>query len=117
MNFDEAIAAHSAWKQKLAIYLTKPDKSIDAEKLALDNQCELGKWIHSQSGLAGAAFQELKKDHANFHKAASDVVKRADAGQKVTEEVALGAASPYAACSSRVVSALMRMKRENTSAA
>ena len=119
MNFDEAIAAHSAWKQKLAIYLAKPDKSIDSAKLALDNQCELGKWIHSQGApLTGnAAFQELKKEHANFHKAASDIVKRADSGQKVTEEIALGGKSPYAACSGKVVNALVKMKRESASAA
>jgi hypothetical protein len=119
MNFDEAIAAHSAWKQKLAIYLAKPDKSIDSNKLALDNQCDLGKWIHSQAlPLVGnPTFQDLKKEHAAFHQAASDVVKRADAGQKVTEEIALGAKSLYAACSGKVVSALVKMKRENANAA
>lgn len=119
MNFDEAIVAHSAWKQKLALYLTKPDKSIDSANLALDNQCDLGKWIYSEGGklLANQSFQELKKEHANFHKAAAEVVKRADAGQTVTEEIALGTKSDYAACSSKVVSALMRMKRESASAA
>ncbi len=103
MNFDEAIAAHSAWKQKLAIYLAKPDKSIDSNKFHLDNQCDLGKWIHSQAlPLVGnPTFQDLKKEHAAFHRPASDVVKRADAGQKVTEEIALGAKSLYAACSAR----------------
>ena len=119
MNFDEAIAAHSAWKQKLALYLVKPDKSIDSTKLALDNQCDLGKWIYGEGGklLTNQSFQELKKEHANFHRAAAEVVKRADAGQTVTEEIALGSKSAYAACSSKVVSALVRMKRETANAA
>ncbi len=119
MNFDEAIQAHSAWKQKLALYLAKPDKSIDSVKLAQDHHCELGKWIHSQNAAVQRTpvFQDLKEEHANFHQAASEIVKRADAGQKTTEEIALGAASPYAACSSKIVSALMRMKRENLNVA
>ena len=119
MNFDEAIAAHSAWKQKLAVYLAKPDKSIDSGKLAQDNQCDLGKWIHSQgSALASSTtFQELKKEHANFHLAAADVVRKADTGQTVSEEISLGAKSAYSTCSSKVVSALMKMKKENANAA
>ena len=119
MNFDEAIAAHSAWKQKLAIYLTKPDKSIDAGKLAQDHHCDLGKWIYSQGGAlaSNATFAELKTEHSNFHLAAADVVRKADAGQAVSEEISLGAKSPYASCSSKVVTALMKMKRENANAA
>ena len=119
MNFDEAIAAHSSWKQKLSLYLAKPDKSIDAAKLEKDNQCELGKWIYSEAGKMGSqeVFVELKQEHARFHVAAADVVKRADSGQKVSEEIALGAKSPYAECSTNVVKALMRMKRESSNAA
>jgi len=119
MNFDEAIAAHSAWKQKLAIYLAKPDKSIDAGKLAQDHHCDLGKWIYSRTGAdaLSATFVELKKEHSNFHQAAADVVRKADAGQAVSEEISLGAKSPYASCSSKVVAALMKMKRESANAA
>ncbi len=119
MNFDEAISAHTAWKSKLSTYLVKPDKSIDYKKLALDNQCDVGKWIHAElAKYAGnEAFQELKKEHANFHKAASDVVKRADTGEKVTSELVLGGNSAYATCSNNVVRALLRMKRETSNAA
>jgi hypothetical protein len=119
LNFDEAIAAHSIWKQKLAIYLAKPNKSIDSGKLAQDHHCELGKWIHGQQGpiLSNPTFQELKKEHASFHQAAAEVVKKADSGQKVSEEISLGAKSPYASCSSKVISALVKMKRESANAA
>lgn len=48
--------------------------------------------------------------HARFHKAAGDVVNKANAGQKVTEEIALGSKSEFAAASGDVVKALMAMK-------
>lgn len=113
MNFDEAVVAHSAWKRKLGAYLQKPDKSIDAVKLAKDDQCELGKWIQADRGkyASNPAFVELKKEHANFHRAAADVVRRADAGEKVSGELALGGSSAYAGCSTKVVTAILQLKR------
>src|SRR6266704_4374696 len=101
MNFDEAVVAHSAWKRKLTAYLAKPDKSIDPARLEKDNNCELGKWIESQQAVyaSNKTFGELRKKHADFHRAAADVVRRADAGQSVSAEVTLGGKSVYANCS------------------
>jgi len=117
MDLDKAIAVHSAWKQKLAVYLRNPDKSIDVANLAKDNLCELGQWIQAEAPryAADAAFLALKKEHANFHRAAADVVRRADAGQKTSEEVSIGASSAYATCSNRVVQAIMQLKRSRAS--
>jgi len=114
MNFDDAITAHSGWKQKLAAYLRRPDGSIDVASLAADSHCALGQWIHSQSGAitSDPRFAELKREHASFHRAAAEVVRRANAGANVSEEIALGAKSPYAECSSRVIQLIMEMKRK-----
>jgi hypothetical protein len=46
MNFEDAIRAHAEWKLKLSNYLKYPDDSIDPAKLALDNACVLGQWLH-----------------------------------------------------------------------
>jgi methyl-accepting chemotaxis protein len=112
MNFDQAISAHVQWKSKLAAYIAKPDHSLHAEIIAKDDQCELGKWIHGEGQKVAKMpdFQKLVADHARFHAAAADVVRKADAGQKASEEVALGAKSSYAAASNSVVTALMHMK-------
>ena len=112
MNFDQAITAHSDWKRKLSSYIQKPDHSLKPAEVAMDNTCELGKWI----GGEGAKFSKLpeyaslKTAHTSFHKAAGEVVRKADAGQNVTEEVALGAKSEFSAASSAVVQAIMHMK-------
>ena len=99
------------WKMKLAGYIAKPDGSLHAEDAAKDGNCELGKWIISESGKfsADADFQKLKSEHTRFHKAAADVIRHADAKKNVSEEIALGAKSPYAAASSAITAAIMAM--------
>jgi hypothetical protein len=112
MEFDQAIAAHAAWKSKLAKYLKNPDHSLEPSKVAADDQCELGKWIAGE----GRKFTKLpefatvKSDHARFHKVAADIVQRANSGQQVAEEVALGAKSEFATASSSVVRSIMALK-------
>lgn len=114
MDFDGAIKAHSAWKLKLSAYLRNPDGSLKADEIQQDNKCELGKWIYGE----GAKFSNLpefialKKDHARFHKCAAEVVKKADSGAKVSDEVALGAKSDFANASDAIVGALMTMRRK-----
>jgi len=113
VDFDAAIKAHSVWKMKLSGYLRHPDKSLKALDVEPDNRCDLGKWIHGE-GMALASRPEyatLKDQHARFHKAAAAVIRKADAGQDVGEETALGGKSDFAASSTSVVSAIMAMKR------
>lgn len=112
MNFDQAIAAHSSWKQKLRAYLNKPDRSLNPTEIAHDNTCELGKWIAGEGAKhAGMAeFQSLRSEHSRFHKAAAEVVRQADGGQNVVEDVALGGKSEFANASSAVVSAIMALR-------
>ncbi len=112
MDFDSAIKAHTSWKMKLSGYIAKPDGSIRQAELADHRGCELGKWLHG-GGTKFAALPEyatLKNEHARFHLAAGDVVRKADAGQRVSEQIALGSNSPYASASEAVVRALMAMK-------
>jgi methyl-accepting chemotaxis protein len=112
VNFDEAITAHSAWKTKLSAYLAKPDHSLKVTDVAADDKCKLGQWIkgegHKHSSLP--EFSKLVTEHTRFHKAAGEVIRKADSGQKVTDEVALGAKSEFSSASSSVVSAIMYLK-------
>ena len=112
MDFDQAISAHSNWKAKLRAYLTKPDRSLSPSEIAQDNKCELGKWIHGEGAHHAnlPEFQTLRDEHAHFHKTAAEVVRKADSGQNMTEETALGSKSEFATASSRVVSAIMGIK-------
>lgn len=114
MDFDEAIKAHSAWKMKLSTYLKNPDGSLKSSDIQVDNKCALGQWIYGE----GAKFSNhpeyatLKQEHAKFHKAAAQVVAKADSGQSTSEETALGSKSEFASASSAVVSAIMAIRRK-----
>lgn len=119
MDFDEAIKAHAAWKIKLTTYLAKPDGSLKAGDVAVDHKCALGQWIHGE-GAHYAKLEEyatLKSEHARFHKAAAEVIKKADSGQNTSADTALGGTSEFATASTNVVSAIMKMKVKASKAA
>lgn len=114
MNFDEAIQAHSAWKMKLSNYLRKPDGSLKPAEIQLDNKCALGQWIYGE-GVKWSSLSEysvLKSEHSRFHKAAAEVVKKADSGVDTSEETALGSKSEFALASGAVVAAIMAIRRK-----
>lgn len=105
MNFDDAIQAHASWKMKLSSYIKNPDDSLNPETVCKDDQCALGKWIYGEGSAYSnvVEFGLLKSAHANFHKEAADIVRRAKSGETVTDEIALGAKSRFAEFSTQVV--------------
>jgi Chemoreceptor zinc-binding domain len=112
MNLDDAISAHANWKMKLAAYISKPDRSLTASTVGASGACELGKWLYGEGHQYSKLpeFSKLVSDHARFHKAAAAVIEKANAGQGVTEEIALGSKSEFSSASSAVVKSLMAMK-------
>lgn len=114
MDFDEAIKAHSAWKMKLSTYLKKPDGSLKASDIQADNKCSLGQWIHGEGEKWSflPEYSKLKTEHAKFHKAAAQVINKADSGQDTTEETALGAKSEFALASTAIVTAIMAIRKK-----
>ncbi len=112
MDYAEAIKAHSDWKMKLKVYLAKPDHSLNVAEVGADDRCALGKWLRGEGRVhtEWPEYARLVSEHAAFHKAAAEVVSRADRGVCVDDEIALGNHSPFATASSAVVVALMAMK-------
>jgi methyl-accepting chemotaxis protein len=114
MDFDQAVVAHSAWKQKLVDYLSKRDGSQKVSEVSVDNKCPLGQWIHGEGSKYASLpeYSTLKNEHARFHKAAADVIRRADSGESIVPETALGPKSEYGTASATVVLAIMSMKKQ-----
>ncbi|MGA7157047.1 MAG: CZB domain-containing protein [Acidobacteriaceae bacterium] len=112
MDFAEAIKVHSDYRMKLRCYVTKPDHSLIPAEMAVDNRCALGEWLYGEgrkySGLP--EYERLMSDHATFHKAAADVIERADRGICVDSEIAVGSHSSFALASSLIVATLTAMK-------
>jgi methyl-accepting chemotaxis protein len=114
MDFDQAITAHVGWKTKLSHYLARPDGSLKAADVAGDHNCDLGKWIYGEGAKFSSLpeFSKLKQEHAHFHQSAAAVIAKADRGEQVSDEVALGGKSQFALSSNAVVTALMDMKHK-----
>lgn len=113
MNVDDAVKSHATWKRKLATYLEKPDRSINHSELGQDNKCELGQWLHSCKDKYKDVpeFVDLLNVHRKFHICAAEIVRKADSGVTVSEEVALGSSSKFSETSMSVVSLLMKIKK------
>ena len=112
MDFDGAVIAHSRWKMKLKSYLSKPDHSLDPLEVAADNKCELGQWLHGEGRRYSnlPEYAKLVSDHARLHKAAAVIVEKANNGQSVAEETAVGANSEFTNASTDIVLSLKAMK-------
>ncbi len=113
MDFEQAKAAHFDWKAKLKTYMKTPDGSLKHSIVAQDNQCILGKWIYGEGKKYDhlPEYQELIKHHAEFHKCAAEVIKKADSGLSVTEEIAFGMKSPYNSASAAVTAAIIKIQK------
>ncbi|HEX9110728.1 MAG TPA: CZB domain-containing protein [Terriglobales bacterium] len=114
MDFDEAIFAHSDWKRKLRLYLSKVDHSLTvADVAAADDRCKLGEWIAGEGRKYSALpeFATLSTQHTRFHKAAADIVEKADRGQDVSGELVPASNSEFSRASTSVVRAIIEMKK------
>ncbi len=78
LNLKEVLDAHEAWKDKLEKELSGvSDEPIDADIIASDCQCILGKWLYGKGKKDYSKLPEYKpalNAHADFHKAAAEVV-------------------------------------------
>jgi hypothetical protein len=111
VDFKEAIQAHAAWKMKLAAYISEPNRTLDPITVGGDANCALGKWLKGVgSKYSGSPeYAELVADHTRFHKAAAEIIRRADAGEKLDSDISLCGNSDYSRSSNGVVSSLLKM--------
>jgi hypothetical protein len=112
INTDQAINFHLAWRHKLLIYSKNPNLELDWKIVGADNQCDLGRWIYriEPRFKDNSYFIELKISHAEFHKCAGEVVRRAHEEDFALVELTLGSGSNYDRLSKRVVLALQNFR-------
>jgi len=112
LDFDKVIAAHAQWKTKFRAAITRKE-SLDAATIARDDQCELGRWIHS-TGKArfghDAGFMQLLGEHRIFHKCAGDVAQTINARRYEQAMHMIDGQSEFGRASSQVTGTLSRMK-------
>ena len=91
MNFLEIISAHIRWKQRLLDYIANSSEKLDPAQIGTDDHCKLGKWIYGEgqtyAGLPN--FNNVRIEHANFHKHAAAVVTFVNLGDLATAQQVL----------------------------
>ncbi len=78
LNMKQAIDAHIAWRKRMVSILDGTDSEIpEVGHVAVDNQCPLGKWLHSHgASLFGqmSEYRELVSYHAKFHVCVGEIL-------------------------------------------
>ncbi|MGA4644397.1 methyl-accepting chemotaxis protein [Limisphaera sp. 4302-co] len=112
-----AMAAHNAWKQRLAEAIRTGRSDFDPAQVAKDNQCEFGKWLYSAPAELRQTehWQQVRSLHAEFHKEAARVLELALAGRRAEAQQSLEHGGSYARCSAELITALKRWKQGGAS--
>jgi methyl-accepting chemotaxis protein len=112
VNFDDAIQAHAAWKIKLAVYLRKPDGTLNPAEISAENRCPFGQWLYGDAKKYSSLpeYQTLITEHARFHRAAAKIAEQANAGRTMNTEEVLGGGSEFSDASLSVVKAIKNLQ-------
>jgi methyl-accepting chemotaxis protein len=114
INFDEAIAIHAQWKARLQgiIKGTSPE-NLDPMVVAQDDRCALGQWIHGDAMQFSRhpEYQNLRREHAQFHVCAAEVLRLARSGQKEMAVMALSNEGEFIRASENTKRAIRTFKQ------
>ncbi|WP_088278467.1 CZB domain-containing protein [Ideonella sp. A 288] len=114
MDLSQATQAHSEWKVKLRMAITKKE-SLDANTISADNCCNLGKWLHGEAKGKYASlrsYSECVQRHAAFHREAGAVARVINSGDFAKATQMLDGGTAYSAASSSVGAAILGLKKE-----
>ena len=114
VDLNEAIQKHAQWKFRFRQAMLKSE-SMDANTIAKDNQCDVGKWLHGEAkSLYGqrAAHKECLARHAAFHVEAGKVATAINARRNDEAERMLAHGSPFSEASKAVSVALIELQNE-----
>ena len=114
MNLDSALQKHSEWKTKFRTAISQKE-SLDAETIAKDNCCELGKWLYGESESKFGKLESHKNcitKHKMFHIEAGKVAAVINLGKYTEAEAMLNSNTPYFNATNEVGIAIVRLKKE-----
>jgi hypothetical protein len=116
MDLGHALTRHAEWKLTFRAAIARR-LAVDADAVAADRCCELGRWLHGDANARYArlgTYAACVTRHAAFHVEAGKVARTINARQYAEAEAMLGAGTPYAAASSAVGAAIIGLKKEAT---
>ncbi len=106
-EINSAIAAHSLWKAKLQKALDTGVFDTPPDIIALDNQCDFGKWLHGEAlpptVRNSEEYKRVKDYHAKFHSVAAKVVELSLAGNKIEAAKLMALNGEYTTITTKLV--------------
>jgi len=111
MDLDSAVLAHSRWKDKIKESIRTGAK-LDADLIARDDQCDLGKWLRAASPADGVLpeFQAVMEKHTHFHKVAAETARQVARLPKEEAEKLLVGATKYGLASAGCIGAIVALR-------
>lgn len=118
-SLDKAIAAHATWKRRLKTAADTGQSEANPQAVAVDNQCEFGKWLYSAGTKLSAAekgsdFDTVKKLHAEFHQCAAHTLGKALKRDKAGYDGDMSLNGSFTNASARLTAAMMAWKKRLT---
>ena len=114
-EIDNGLKAHGAWKDKLKAAIDTGKIEVPITVIGSDNQCAFGKWLYgptlSPEDKSSAAYAEIRRLHAEFHKTAARLAQLATTGKKAEAQQMLDFGSEYTIISGKLSGALKRWKK------
>jgi aerotaxis receptor len=113
-DFGAAIEKHMQWKTTLRNASLRGEQ-LDAAKIARDDCCPLGQWLHGDGGRQWGReprFTELLKHHAHFHKAAGKVAEAVNQGNRDIAQSLMGSGSVFVDATQSVVMSIKALQME-----
>ena len=105
----KAIEVHKSWKIKLKQAIETGLSESTPEKVKLDCHCGFGKWLHNRIDPSVKGSLEYRKTlslHADFHKAAGNILELALSGKKSEAMALMGIGSEFTKASSTLLRVL-----------
>ena len=110
IDLNKAVHAHEQWKIRLADHLSgKKPLDVPLEKVAKDDQCALGEWIHHEGKehASTPGFDVLVSSHAEFHRIAAEVARN---GDSVNAAKLLAPNSPFGRASKATIGHIKKLQ-------
>ena len=114
--FDKAISAHAQWKRRLNEAIDAGSSEWTVLDVRADDRCEFGGWLKSLPAVEKTSdrYSHLCSLHAEFHQAASDVLRLALAGQEDEARAAMAVGSRFNKTSTELVLTLAEWASSDT---
>jgi hypothetical protein len=115
MDAEQAIQAHSAWKERFFVAMAKRQQ-MNVKEILADNCCDFGKWLYGEAkDKFGhlASYGECVALHAAFHQEAGKVAQEINEGDFLhASHQFVNHGTPYAMASAALIKGTLALFKE-----